>query len=365
MFSSARMPAVSVYPTATRSASGGRRGGRADLQARHSRAVVGGRGGLATGAVTRAAGCGNARPGRGWQWSRTGRAETRDRGVDSSHARRHRARRRRGLSRLRHDAGGAGRAPVDREHPRHDQAAPGRHGPGQRRGHARGGGQDAERRIPPLCGACRLHRLRGCRHMVAALGTAPARFRRVGLELDRACADLQRSSELFTKAVAGHDARVLASAARLASRAAEPLLRGELGLGRPASRTDSDGDLRQARRLHQPGRSVRCGSCMRSTAASSAGAGISRRRSTCTSLIRRWSRSRSAGGARLRRPTAGRPGPRTTNWSVASKTPAGRARPTAWTGSRRPSRASSRLPKRSFSSGSPRSCRRSRRRCGL
>ena len=44
---------------------------------------------------------------------------------------------------------------------------------------------------------------------------------------------------------------------------------------------------------------------MRSTAASSAGAGISRRRSTCTSLIRRWSRRRFAGGARPHHRTNG------------------------------------------------------------
>jgi hypothetical protein len=71
----------------------------------------------------------------------------------------------------------------------------------------------------------------GCRHMVAALGRTPPRFRSVGLELDRACADLQRSSALFTKAVTDDDARVLASAARFAGRAAGPLLRGELALG--------------------------------------------------------------------------------------------------------------------------------------
>jgi hypothetical protein len=71
----------------------------------------------------------------------------------------------------------------------------------------------------------------GCRHMVAALGTTPARFRRVDLELNRACTSLQRSSALFTKAVADHDARVLAAAARSAHRAAGPLLRGELALG--------------------------------------------------------------------------------------------------------------------------------------
>lgn len=71
----------------------------------------------------------------------------------------------------------------------------------------------------------------GCRHMVAALGEPPARFRHVDAELDRACASLQRSSALFTKAVSGHDARVLAAAARSAHRAAEPLLRGELELG--------------------------------------------------------------------------------------------------------------------------------------
>ena len=71
----------------------------------------------------------------------------------------------------------------------------------------------------------------GCRHMVAALGTTPARFRRVGLELDRACANLQRSSALFTEAVAGKNARTLAAASRVARRAAGPLLLGELALG--------------------------------------------------------------------------------------------------------------------------------------
>jgi hypothetical protein len=71
----------------------------------------------------------------------------------------------------------------------------------------------------------------GCRHMVAALGPAPARFRRVGVELDRACANLQRSSALFTKAVSGENARTLAAAARAARRAAGPLLLSELALG--------------------------------------------------------------------------------------------------------------------------------------
>ena len=71
----------------------------------------------------------------------------------------------------------------------------------------------------------------GCRHMVAALGTTPARFRRVGLELDRACANLQRSSALFTEAVAGKNARTLAAASRVARRAAGPLLLSELALG--------------------------------------------------------------------------------------------------------------------------------------
>ena len=71
----------------------------------------------------------------------------------------------------------------------------------------------------------------GCRHMVAALGRAPTRFRRVGRELDRACANLQRSSALFTSAVAGENARTMAAAARAARRAAAPLLQGELALG--------------------------------------------------------------------------------------------------------------------------------------
>jgi hypothetical protein len=71
----------------------------------------------------------------------------------------------------------------------------------------------------------------GCRHMVAALGKAPARFRRVDLELNRACTNLQRSSALFTRAVTADDARVLAAAMRSARRAAAPLLRGELALG--------------------------------------------------------------------------------------------------------------------------------------
>ena len=70
----------------------------------------------------------------------------------------------------------------------------------------------------------------GCRHMVATLGRAPGRFRRVDVELNRACADLQRSSAQFTRAVADHDARVLAAAARSALRATGPLLRAELAL---------------------------------------------------------------------------------------------------------------------------------------
>jgi hypothetical protein len=71
----------------------------------------------------------------------------------------------------------------------------------------------------------------GCRHMVAALGRAPARLRSVGLQLDRACASLQRSSALFTEAVADHDPRTLTAAVRFAQRATQPLLRGELALG--------------------------------------------------------------------------------------------------------------------------------------
>jgi len=71
----------------------------------------------------------------------------------------------------------------------------------------------------------------GCRHMVAALGRAPVGLRSVGLQLDRACASLQRSSALFTEAVADHDPRTLTAAVRFARRAAEPLLRGELALG--------------------------------------------------------------------------------------------------------------------------------------
>jgi hypothetical protein len=71
----------------------------------------------------------------------------------------------------------------------------------------------------------------GCRHMVAALGRAPARLRSVGVELDRACANLQRSSALFTEAVTDDDARALTAAVHSARRAAAPLLRGELALG--------------------------------------------------------------------------------------------------------------------------------------
>jgi hypothetical protein len=67
--------------------------------------------------------------------------------------------------------------------------------------------------------------------MVAALGRAPKRFRRVGVELDRACANLQQSSTLFTRAVAGENPRTMAAAARTARRAAGPLLLGELALG--------------------------------------------------------------------------------------------------------------------------------------
>ena len=75
----------------------------------------------------------------------------------------------------------------------------------------------------------------GCRHMVAALGRAPERLGRVGSELNRSCTDLQRASALFTRAVAGHDARLLAAAARSALRASGPLLRGELALEVSAS----------------------------------------------------------------------------------------------------------------------------------
>ena len=72
----------------------------------------------------------------------------------------------------------------------------------------------------------------GCRHMLAGLGRTPARFRHAGLELDRACTALQRSSALFTEAVPDDSARELAAAARSAFRATGPLLRSELALAR-------------------------------------------------------------------------------------------------------------------------------------
>ncbi len=72
----------------------------------------------------------------------------------------------------------------------------------------------------------------GCRHMVGTLGETPTRFRRVEAELNRACADLQRSSSLFTQAVGENNARMLAAAARTAFRATGPLLRSEIALGR-------------------------------------------------------------------------------------------------------------------------------------
>ncbi len=70
----------------------------------------------------------------------------------------------------------------------------------------------------------------GCSHMIAALGTAPQRFRPVERQLARVCDDLERASSLFTQAVAGSSPRLLVAATHSALRAVLSLDHAQLGL---------------------------------------------------------------------------------------------------------------------------------------
>ena len=266
-------------------------------------------------------------------------------GVDSGHARGHRARCHRCLSRLRHDAAGAGRAAVGREHARHHQAAPGRYEPGGDAGTAAEAGRTLTDESRLYAALVVYTDFGGCRHMVAALGTTPARFRRVGLGA-RAC---MRESAAVVGAV--HRGR----------RRRE---RAHAGRRRRAPRAAPRG-----RSCSVSSRSVsRCGLCLGSPEAVPAWAiptlwvmhaeycRIERWRGyfsssfyvhlpdqTLESQSFRWRRPGSAS----RR--AGRPEPPTTSWSAASNGPAGSATPTARTGSRPRSRVSSKRPKRCVS----------------
>jgi hypothetical protein len=64
----------------------------------------------------------------------------------------------------------------------------------------------------------------GCSHMVAAAGTAPARFARMQRTLAAACALLQQAAVLFTRATSAHDPQALVQAGRRTRRALPLLL---------------------------------------------------------------------------------------------------------------------------------------------
>jgi hypothetical protein len=70
----------------------------------------------------------------------------------------------------------------------------------------------------------------GCRHMLAAAGTAPSRFAQVTRTLAVACALLQRAAALFTRAASHDDAAVLVHAGRVASTASPLLVRAKVEL---------------------------------------------------------------------------------------------------------------------------------------
>ena len=72
----------------------------------------------------------------------------------------------------------------------------------------------------------------GCRHMVGALGTVPARFAAAKAQLDRACDSLQLSSTLFTRAVRDSSVGTMGDALDTAQRALAPLDRAQLALRR-------------------------------------------------------------------------------------------------------------------------------------
>ena len=70
----------------------------------------------------------------------------------------------------------------------------------------------------------------GCRHMVAALGAEPERFRRAQRFLALACRDLQAADTLFTRAIARNDPTLLVRATSTAVRSLSPLDRAQLAL---------------------------------------------------------------------------------------------------------------------------------------
>ena len=72
----------------------------------------------------------------------------------------------------------------------------------------------------------------GCRHMVGAVGDAPAGFLAVEVTLGRACSSLQRASVLFTRAASASAASALLAASRAVLVAAPLLERAQLELAR-------------------------------------------------------------------------------------------------------------------------------------
>jgi hypothetical protein len=70
----------------------------------------------------------------------------------------------------------------------------------------------------------------GCRHMVAAAGSPPARFAAAERALASACALLEHAAALFTHATTAHDAQALVAADRATRRATPFLLRAKAAL---------------------------------------------------------------------------------------------------------------------------------------
>jgi hypothetical protein len=72
----------------------------------------------------------------------------------------------------------------------------------------------------------------GCRHMVAALGAEPERYRAAQSLLERACRDLETADALFMRAVVREDPALLVRATSAAVRALSPLDSARLALRR-------------------------------------------------------------------------------------------------------------------------------------
>ena len=70
----------------------------------------------------------------------------------------------------------------------------------------------------------------GCRHMVAAAGVPPDGFAEVTRALTAACALLQRSAVLFTRAATKNDPSTLLRAGRVASAASPHLVQAKVEL---------------------------------------------------------------------------------------------------------------------------------------